>query len=161
VKSNLESRIESMNMVEKIFEVVIPLEDVIDLKGGKRQLISKKLFPGYLMVRMYLDDESSSVVRDTPGVKGFVGTRPNPLSRQEVEGILAVKGLETLEGSNKTRSRLSYELGESVRIKEDPFAEFIGTVAEVNEDQLRLKLPVDIFGRETPVELDFGQVMKL
>jgi transcriptional antiterminator NusG len=161
VKSNLESRIASMKMMEKIFEVVIPLEDVIDLKGGRRQVISKKVFPGYVMVRMYLDEESSSVVRKTPGVTGFVGSRPTPLSREEVEGILQVNARATMKGSEKTRRRLSYELGESVRVKENPFAEFTGTVAEVNEDQLRLKVLVNIFGRETPVEFDFGRVTKL
>jgi transcription termination/antitermination protein NusG len=150
-----------MNMVEKIFEVVIPLEDVIDLKGGKRHVISKKVLPGYVMVRMCLDDESSSVVRNTPGVTGFVGAHPTPLSREEVEGILQVNARETVKGIDKARRRLSYELGESVRVKEDPFAEFTGTVAEVNEDQLRLKVLVNIFGRETPVEFDFGQVTKL
>ena len=164
VKSNLESRIASMNMEERIFEVVIPMEDVIEIKNGKKQVVSKKVFPGYLMVRLELDDDSWYVVRNTPGVTGFVGlgARPTPLSRKEVEGILQVK-VEDGEspGPRKSRPRLEYELGESVRVREGPFADFSGTIAEINEDQLKLKVLVNIFGRETPVELEFAQVAKL
>jgi transcription termination/antitermination protein NusG len=164
VKSNLESRIASMNMEERIFEVVIPMEDVIEIKNGKKQVVSKKVFPGYLMVRLELDDDSWYVVRNTPGVTGFVGlgARPTPLSRKEVEGILQVKVEDgDSPGPRKSRPRLEYELGESVRVKEGPFADFSGTIAEINEDQLKLKVLVNIFGRETPVELDFAQVAKL
>jgi transcriptional antiterminator NusG len=164
VKSNLESRIASMNMEERIFEVVIPMEDVIEFKNGKKQVVSKKVFPGYLLVRLELDDDSWYVVRNTPGVTGFVGlgARPTPLSRREVENILQVKA-EDGEGAaaKKSRPRLEYELGESVRVREGPFADFSGTIAEINEDQLKLKVLVNIFGRETPVELDFAQVAKL
>ncbi|MDQ1357071.1 MAG: transcription termination/antitermination protein NusG [Acidimicrobiaceae bacterium] len=162
VKSNLESRIASMNMEERIFEVVIPLEDVIEFKNGKKQVVSKKIFPGYLLVRMDLDDDSWYVVRNTPGVTGFVGlgARPTPLSRKEVEGILQVK-VDGQEPTKKGRPRLEYEVGESVRVKEGPFADFTGTIAEINEDQLKLKVLVNIFGRETPVELEFAQVAKL
>jgi transcription termination/antitermination protein NusG len=162
VKSNLESRIASMNMEERIFEVVIPMEDVIEFKNGKKQVVSKKVFPGYLMVRIDLDDDSWYVVRNTPGVTGFVGlgARPTPLSRKEVESILQVKAEGTV-APTKTRPRLQYEVGESVRVKEGPFADFSGTIAEINEDQLKLKVLVNIFGRETPVELDFAQVAKL
>jgi transcriptional antiterminator NusG len=162
VKSNLESRIASMNMEERIFEVVIPVEDVIEFKNGKKVVVSKKVFPGYLMVRMDLDDDSWYVVRNTPGVTGFVGlgARPTPLSRKEVESILQVK-VEGVETQKKSRPRLEYETGESVRVKEGPFADFTGTIAEINEDQLKLKVLVNIFGRETPVELDFAQVAKL
>jgi transcriptional antiterminator NusG len=162
VKSNLESRISSMNMEDRIFEVVIPLEDVVELKSGKRQVVSRKVFPGYLMVRMDLDDDSWYVVRNTPGVTGFVGlgARPTPLSRREVENILAVK-VEGAGAPKKTRPRLEYEVGESVRVREGPFADFSGTIAEINEDQLRLKVLVNIFGRETPVEFEFAQVAKL
>jgi transcriptional antiterminator NusG len=162
VKSNLESRIASMNMEERIFEVVIPVEDVIEFKNGKKQVVSKKVFPGYLMVRMDLDDDSWYVVRNTPGVTGFVGlgARPTPLSRKEVEGILQVK-VDGQETTKKGRPRLEYEVGESVRVKEGPFADFTGTIAEINEDQLKLKVLVNIFGRETPVELEFAQVAKL
>jgi transcriptional antiterminator NusG len=162
VKSNLESRISSMNMEDRIFEVVIPLEDVVELKNGKRQVVSRKVFPGYLMVRMGLDDDSWYVVRNTPGVTGFVGlgARPTPLSRREVENILAVK-VEGAGPAKKTRPRLEYEVGESVRVREGPFADFSGTIAEINEDQLKLKVLVNIFGRETPVEFEFAQVAKL
>jgi transcription termination/antitermination protein NusG len=166
VKSNLESRIASMNMEERIFEVVIPMEDVIEFKNGKKQVVSKKVFPGYLLVRMDLDDDSWYVVRNTPGVTGFVGlgARPTPLSRKEVEGILQVAAAAEAEGaaSRKSRPRYTeYEIGESVRVREGPFADFSGTIAEINEDQLKLKVLVNIFGRETPVELDFAQVAKL
>jgi transcriptional antiterminator NusG len=163
VKSNLESRIASMNMEERIFEVVIPVEDVIEFKNGKKQVVSKKVFPGYLLVRMDLDDDSWYVVRNTPGVTGFVGlgARPTPLSRREVESILQVKAAGDTETTKKTRPRLEYEVGESVRVKEGPFADFTGTIAEINEDQLKLKVLVNIFGRETPVELEFAQVAKL
>jgi transcriptional antiterminator NusG len=162
VKSNLESRISSMNMEARIYEVVIPLEDVVELKNGKRQVVSRKVFPGYLMVRMALDDDSWYVVRNTPGVTGFVGlgARPTPLSRREVENILAVK-VEGAGPAKKTRPRLEYEVGESVRVREGPFADFSGTIAEINEDQLKLKVLVNIFGRETPVEFEFAQVAKL
>jgi transcriptional antiterminator NusG len=161
VKSNLESRISSMNMESRIFEVVIPMEDVVELKGGKRQVVSRKVFPGYLMVRMDLDDDSWSVVRNTPGVTGFVGggAKPTPLSRREVEAILAPKP-ETV-AAKRTKPRLEYEVGETVRVREGPFADFSGTIAEINEDQLKLKVLVNIFGRETPVEFDFAQVAKL
>ncbi|MGH9054877.1 MAG: transcription termination/antitermination protein NusG [Acidimicrobiales bacterium] len=164
VKSNLESRIASMNMEERIFEVVIPMEDVIEFKNGKKQVVSKKVFPGYLLVRVDLDDDSWYVVRNTPGVTGFVGlgARPTPLSRKEVENILQVRVDEGDGGAvRKSRPRLEYDLGESVRVREGPFADFSGTVSEINEDQLKLKVLVNIFGRETPVELDFAQVAKL
>jgi transcription termination/antitermination protein NusG len=162
VKSNLESRISSMNMEDRIFEVVIPMEDVVELKNGKRQVVSRKVFPGYLMVRMDLDDDSWYVVRNTPGVTGFVGlgARPTPLSKREVDNILAVKP-EGAAAQKKSRPRLEYEVGESVRVREGPFADFSGTIAEINEDQLKLKVLVNIFGRETPVEFEFAQVAKL
>ncbi|MHB8294675.1 MAG: transcription termination/antitermination protein NusG [Acidimicrobiales bacterium] len=162
VKSNLESRIQSMNMEERIYEVVIPLEDVVEFKGGKKVVVQKKVFPGYLLARLELDDDSWYVVRNTPGVTGFVGSgaKPTPLSRAEVEGILQVKP-EGAEGPKKSRPRLEYEAGETVRVKEGPFADFSGEIAEINEDQLKLKVLVNIFGRETPVELEFGQVAKL
>jgi transcriptional antiterminator NusG len=163
VKSNLESRIASMNMEERIFEVVIPVEDVIEFKAGKKQVVSKKVFPGYLLVRMDLDDDSWYVVRNTPGVTGFVGLglRPTPLGRKDVEGILQVQAEEGESGAKRGRPRHEFEVGESVRVREGPFADFTGTIAEINEDQLRLRVLVNIFGRETPVELDFAQVAKL
>ena len=163
VKSNLQSRIASMNMEDRIFECVIPMEDVIEFKGGKKVVVQKKVFPGYLLVRCELDDDSWRVVRNTPGVTGFVGlgAKPTPLSRKEVESILAVQP-EGVEGAKKTRPhRPMFEVGESVRVREGPFADFSGQIAEINEDQLKLKVLVNIFGRETPVELEFSQVAKL
>jgi transcription termination/antitermination protein NusG len=163
VKSNLESRIVSMNMEDRIFEVVIPMEDVVEFKNGKKVVVQKKVFPGYLLTRCEIDDDSWSVIRNTPGVTGFVGpgTKPTPLSRREVEGILQVKVEGGTEPAKKTRPRLEYEVGETVRVKEGPFADFSGQIDEINEDQLKLKVLVNIFGRETPVELEFSQVAKL
>jgi transcriptional antiterminator NusG len=163
VKSNLESRIVSMNMEDRIFEVVIPMEDVVEFKNGKKVVVQKKVFPGYLLTRCDLDDDSWSVIRNTPGVTGFVGpgTKPTPLSRREVESILQVKVEGGTEPAKKTRPRLEYEVGETVRVKEGPFADFSGQIDEINEDQLKLKVLVNIFGRETPVELEFSQVAKL
>ncbi|MGA2520792.1 MAG: transcription termination/antitermination protein NusG [Acidimicrobiales bacterium] len=163
VKSNLESRIVSMNMEDRIFEVVIPMEDVVEFKNGKKVVVQKKVFPGYLLTRCDLDDDSWSVIRNTPGVTGFVGpgTKPTPLSRREVESILQVKVEGGVEPAKKTRPRLEYEVGETVRVKEGPFADFSGQIDEINEDQLKLKVLVNIFGRETPVELEFSQVAKL
>jgi transcriptional antiterminator NusG len=165
VKSNLESRIHSMNMEDSIFEVVIPMEDVIEFKNGKKVVVQKKVFPGYLYVRCFLDDHSWDVIRNTPGVTGFVGTagKPIPLSRRDVEAALAVPEDEAEDGqpSRKQRPKLEYEVGESVRVKTGPFADFSGQIAEINEDQLKVKVLVNIFGRETPVELEFAEVAKL
>jgi transcription termination/antitermination protein NusG len=162
VKSNLESRIISMNVEDRIFEVVIPMEDVVEFKNGKKVVVQKKVFPGYLLCRCDLDDDSWATIRNTPGVTGFVGpgTKPLPLSRREVESILQVK-VEGVETQKKTRPRLEYEEGETVRVREGPFADFSGQIAEINEDQAKLKVLVNIFGRETPVELEFSQVAKL
>jgi transcriptional antiterminator NusG len=163
VKSNLQSRIASMNMEDRIFECVIPMEDVIEFKGGKRVTVQKKVFPGYLLVRCELDDDSWRVVRNTPGVTGFVGlgAKPTPLSRKEVESILQVQSGGTEGVTRKPARRPMNEVGESVRVREGPFADFSGQIAEINEDQLKLKVLVNIFGRETPVELEFSQVAKL
>jgi transcriptional antiterminator NusG len=157
VKANLESRISSMNMEEKIFEVVIPMEDVMEIKGGKKQVVSRKVFPGYLLVRMYLDDDSWYVVRNTPGVTGFVGSgaKPTPLSEKEVSKILETKPVE------KLKPRVEWQVGESVTVTTGPFAQLPGTIAEINPDQQKVKVLVSIFGRETPVELSFDQVQKL
>lgn len=159
VKQNLEARIRSMNMEDDIFEVVIPTEDVIEWKDGKKTVAEKKVFPGYLLVRMYLNDASWHVVRNTPGVTGFVGSgaKPTPLSRQEVEQILQAKP----EYRRKAKPRVEFEVGETVRVVEGPFADFAGQIAEINPDQSRLKVLVNIFGRETPVDLHFGEVSKL
>jgi transcriptional antiterminator NusG len=162
VRQNLEARTQSMNMEERIHEVVIPMEDVVEFKGGKKVVVQKKVFPGYLLVRMSLDDDSWFVVRNTPGVTGFVGqgNKPSPLPRKDVETFLLVKD-EGDDGARKGRPRLEYEIGETVRVKEGPFADFQGQIVEINADQLKLKVLVNIFGRETPVELDFAQVGKL
>jgi transcriptional antiterminator NusG len=132
VKSNLEARIQSMNMEEKIFEVAIPMEDVVEFKGGRKVVVQKKVFPGYLLVRCVMDDNSWYVIRNTPGVTGFVGQgrhgqKPTPLSRREVETFLAAKG--DGESAVKTgKPRLEYETGESVRVREGPFADFSGQI---------------------------------
>ena len=165
VKSNLEARIQSMNMEEKIFEVAIPMEDVVEFKGGRKVVAQKKVFPGYLLVRCVMDDNSWYVIRNTPGVTGFVGQgrhgqKPTPLTRREVETFLATKG-DGETAAKPGKPRLEYEVGESVRVREGPFADFSGQIVEINADQLKLKVLVNIFGRETPVELEFGQVAKL
>ncbi|MFZ4583620.1 MAG: transcription termination/antitermination protein NusG [Acidimicrobiia bacterium] len=166
VKSNLENRIHSMNMEERIYEVVIPMEDVIEFKQGRKVVVQKKVFPGYVLVRMNLNDDSWYVVRNTPGVTGFVGNgaKPTPLSRKEVENILGAGEVEVEGGivvEKKVRPRLEFEVGEQVRVVAGPFADFNGAISEIDVDKSKLKVLVNIFGRETPVELEFGQVAKL
>ena len=166
VTANLHARIQSMNMEEKIYEVVIPMEEVDEFKNGRKQTVQKKVFPGYLLVRCIMDDESWYCIRNTPGVTGFVGQsmkgqKPTPLSRREVQTFLAAKGDGTGGLPNRKKPKLDYEVGESVRVKEGPFADFAGTIAEINPDHLKLKVLVNIFGRETLVEMDFSQVSKL
>jgi transcriptional antiterminator NusG len=162
VKQNLEARIGSMNMEERIHEVVIPMEDVVEFKNGKKVVVQKKVFPGYLLVRCELDDDSWYVIRNTPGVTGFVGqgAKPSPLPRRDVEAFLQVKD-EGDEAPKRSKPRLEYEMGETVRVKEGPFAEFNGEIIEINEDQLKVKVLLNLLGRETPVELEFAQVAKL
>ena len=159
VKTNLESRIHTMQMEEKIFRVHIPMEDVMEIKSGKKQIVQKKVFPGYLLVKMTYDNDSWYVVRNTPGVTGFVsagtGSKPTPLSKREVEKILVVKKEEV-----RPQVRLGFEEGDIVRITSGPFADFNGTINEINPDQARLKVLVNIFDRETPVELSFDEVAK-
>jgi transcription termination/antitermination protein NusG len=163
VKQNLASRVRSMNVEEQIFEVVIPMEDVIEFKGGRKVVVQKKVFPGYLLVRMALDDDSWYVVRNTPGVTGFVGNgaRPTPLSRKEVEGILGVGGKEEPGQEKKVRPRLEFDVGEQVRVTTGPFADFNGAISDIDVARSKLTVLVNIFGRETPVELELGQVAKL
>jgi transcriptional antiterminator NusG len=165
VTANLHARIQSMNMEDKIFEVVIPMEEVVEFKGGRKQIVQRKVFPGYLLVRCYMDDESWYCIRNTPGVTGFVGQsrqgqKPTPLSRKEVRTFLSAKG-EGAEQAARAKPRLEYEVGESVRVREGPFADFSGEIAEINADHMKLKVLVNIFGRETLVEMDFSQVAKL
>ena len=166
VTANLHARIQSMNMEEKIYEVVIPMEEVDEFKNGRKQTVQKKVFPGYLLVRCQMDDNSWYCIRNTPGVTGFVGQnkqgqKPTPLSRREVQTFLAAKGDGTGGLPNRKKPKLDYEVGESVRVKEGPFADFAGTIAEINADHMKLKVLVNIFGRETLVEMDFSQVSKL
>jgi transcription termination/antitermination protein NusG len=166
VTANLHARIQSMNMEDKIFEVVIPMEEVDEFKNGRKQTVQKKVFPGYLLVRCLMDDNSWYCIRNTPGVTGFVGQnkqgqKPTPLSRREVQTFLAAKGDGTGGLPNRKKPKLDYEVGESVRVKEGPFADFAGTIAEINADHMKLKVLVNIFGRETLVEMDFSQVSKL
>ena len=164
VKSNLASRVRSMAVEDRIFEVVIPMEDVIEFKNGRKVVVQKKVFPGYLLVRMGLDDDAWYVVRNTPGVTGFVGSgaKPTPLSRREVEDILGTGVKE--EGAvveKKVRPRLEYDIDEQVRVVTGPFADFNGVISEIDVDRSKLKVLVNIFGRETPVELEFADVAKL
>jgi transcriptional antiterminator NusG len=166
VTANLTARIQSMNMEEKIYEIVIPMEEVDEFKNGRKQTVQKKVFPGYLLVRCQMDDDSWYCIRNTPGVTGFVGQskqgqKPTPLSRREVQTFLAAKGDGTGGLPSRKKPKLDYEVGESVRVKEGPFADFAGTVAEINADHMKLKVLVNIFGRETLVEMDFSQVSKL
>jgi transcriptional antiterminator NusG len=163
VRSNMGNVVASRAIEDRVHEVVIPMEDVVEFKGGKKVTVQKKVFPGYLLVRCDLDDDTWGAIRNTPGVTGFVGpgTKPTPLSRREVENILQVKPEGTETTKRPSRPRLEFEVDETVRVKEGPFADFSGQIAEINEDQLKLKVLVNIFGRETPVELEFSQVAKL
>ncbi|RJQ32729.1 MAG: transcription termination/antitermination protein NusG [Actinobacteria bacterium] len=157
VKTNLEHRIQSTGMAEKIFQVIIPTEDVMEIKGGKKQVTERRVFPGYVLVQMDLGDDSWYVVRNTPGVTGFVGSNAKPvaLSDTEVENIIARTTYE------KPKPKTEFEEGQSVRVIAGPLADFTGTISEINIDQSKLKVTVSIFGRETPVELSFDQVAKL
>ena len=163
VKQNLASRVRSMNVEERIFDVIIPMEDVIEFKGGRKVVVQKKLFPGYLYVRMDLDDDSWYVVRNTPGVTGFVGNgaRPTPLSRREVEDVLGSGGKEEERPEKKARPRLEFDVAEQVRVTTGPFADFNGVISDIDVARSKLTVLVNIFGRETPVELELGQVAKL
>ncbi len=163
VKSNLERRIASMNMKDKIFQVLIPTEKEKEIKGGKRREIDRKIFPGYVLVEVKVDEKGELendawyVVRNTPGVTGFVGSgaRPIPLEDKEVRSLLRQLRDET------PKFRITYQKGSPVRITSGPFQEFTGTVDEIMMEKEKVRVLVSIFGRETPVELDFGQVEKL
>ena len=163
VSQNLAARTASMNLEERILEVVIPMEDVVEFRNGKKVNVSKKMFPGYLLVRCHLDATSWSAIRDTPGIVNFVGAggKPSPLSRREVENFLQAPDEAAPEQAKKSRARLGFDVGETVRVKEGPFADFSGAIIEINEDQLKVKVLVNIFGRETPVELEFSQIAQL
>ena len=170
VKSNLASRVRSMAVEDRIFEGVIPMEDVIEFKNGRKVVVQKKVFPGYLLVRMDLDDHAWYVVRNTPGVTGFVGatSKPSPLTIDEVLKFLlpqvepkAAEGKKTASGPAKSTIEVDFEIGESVTVMDGPFATLPATISEVNADGQKLKVLVSIFGRETPVELSFSQVSKI
>ena len=163
VKANLESRTQSLNMEDYIFQIEVPVHQVIEIKGGKRQQVSEKVLPGYILVRMDLTDESWAVVRNTPGVTGFVGlsSRPSPLSLGEVASLLAPEPEETAAKAEVTRAAVEFAVGESVTVMDGPFATLPATVNEINSDTQKLKVLVSIFGRETPVELSFDQVSKI
>ncbi len=162
VKQNLEARIGTFDMEEQILEVAIPMEDVIEFKGGRKVVAKKKVFPGYLLIRCRPSDEAHHMIRSTPGVTGYAGPggKPSPLRRKEVEVFLAEPD-DGPEMPRRTKPSMIFEIDEGVRIKEGPFSDFQGQVIEINEEQLKVKVLVNIFGRETPVELDFVQVAKI
>jgi transcription termination/antitermination protein NusG len=157
VKHNLEQRIESMGMANQIFQVVVPTEEEIEVKEGKRRTIERRVFPGYILVQMLMNDDSWYVVRNTPGVTGFVGmgNKPTPLRQEEVQGI--IKRME----AEAPKVKVTFKPGQKVRIVDGPFNDFMGTVDEINMDKAKVRVMVSFFGRETPVELDFLQVEKM
>jgi len=161
VKTNLETRINSLDMEDYIFQIEVPTEEVTEVKNGKRQTVQRKVYPGYILVRMDLNDESWSAVRNTPGVTGFVGatSRPSPLLLNEVVKILAPAVEKKTE--RPVVRMVDFEVGESVTVMDGPFATLPATINEINPEQQKLKVLVSIFGRETPVELSFNQVSKI
>lgn len=156
VKANLEKRVSSMNMGDKIFRIVVPMEDEFQIKEGKKKITKRKIYPGYVLVEMVLTDASWYVVRNTPGVTGFVGSGAKPIALLPGE----VRQMLREPGTVDTRPRISLEVGESVRVTGGPFQNFIGSVEEVQSDKGKVKVLVSMFGRETPVELDFAQIEK-
>lgn len=158
IKVDLAKRVESMNMQDKIFHVIIPEEQEVEFKGGKKKITTKRVFPGYVIVNMIMDDESWYVVHHTPGVTGFVGsgTKPIPLQEEEITKILRRMGLV----EQKPRI-IDIEVGENVRVKNGPFENFEGTVKELLPDRGKVRVSISMFGRETPVELDYEQIDKL
>jgi transcriptional antiterminator NusG len=159
VKSHLEARINSMDMRNKIFRVIVPMEEEVEIKQGQRRTVQRKVFPGYVLVEMVMSDEAWYVVRNTPGVTSFVGsgTRPIPLHENEMKTILKQVTKET----EKPKAKISFAKGTSVRVIDGPFTEFIGTVSDINMDRNKVTVLVSFFGRETPVVLDFLQVEKI
>lgn len=157
VKANLEKRVESMNMEENIFRVVVPMENEVQIKGGKRKITPRKVYPGYVLVEMNLTDTSWYVVRNTPGVTGFVGTgsKPVPLQPGEAEKILEQMGYM------ENRIKVNFSEGESVRITDGPFEDFVGVIQEISPEKGKLRVSVSMFGRETIVEQEFSQVEKI
>ncbi|MEX1004358.1 MAG: transcription termination/antitermination protein NusG [Acidimicrobiia bacterium] len=159
VKLNLETRTKSMHMEDRIFDVEIPMEDVVEIKNGKKVTVKKKVFPGYILVRMRLDDDSWYTVRNTPGVTGFVGgsNTPTPLSRREVERFL---GVEKEEEKPKPRFKPAFDINDMVRVVTGPFADFNGRIEDIDLDQSKVTVLVNIFGRDTPVELGFEDIQR-
>jgi len=161
VKGNLVNRIQSLNMEDFIFQIEVPEEEVRELKNGAIKVVKRNVFPGYVLVRMELSDESWSCVRNTPGVTGFVGNahHPSPLTLAEVENILAPRPLR--KGGKIEMKDIDYAIGESITVMDGPFATLPATISEIMPEQAKLKVLVSIFGRETPVELSFHQVQKI
>lgn len=157
VKTNLEKRLESMGMADKIFRVVVPTEEEVQVRDGRRKTVTRKVYPGYVMVEMLMTDDSWYVVRNTPGVTGFVGTgaKPVPLTEGEVNRLLGRMGEIPMV------YEINVDVGENVRVKSGPFADFVGAVEEISLDQGKIWVLVSMFGRETPLELDFSQVEKI
>lgn len=159
VRQNLEHRVASMDVEDRVYRVIVPTENEVEIRGGQKKTISRKVFPGYILVNMLMDQETWRVVRDTPGVTGFVSAgdppRPVPLGEDEVSGIL-----QQME-EQEPRVRIGFTKGQSIRITDGPFQDFIGVVDEINMERGKVKALVSFFGRETPVELDFLQVERL
>ncbi|WP_181351067.1 transcription termination/antitermination protein NusG [Thalassobacillus sp. CUG 92003] len=161
VRANLEKRVESMGMEDKIFRVLVPEDEETEIKNGKRKIAKKKVFPGYVLAEMVMTDDSWYVVRNTPGVTGFVGStgsgsKPIPLLPEEVDTILKRMGMK-----EEAPVEVDFDLKESVQVNEGPFANFTGTIEHIDTDKQKVKVHVNMFGRETPVELDFSQIKKL
>ncbi len=156
VKTNLERRVESYRMQEQIFDILVPMEEELEIKDGKRKLQKRKVFPGYVLVNMIMTDNSWYVVRNTPGVTGFVGSgqKPIPLTTAEVDAIMRQMGLVE-------RPRIRVAIGDAVKVKDGPFSGFVGVVEEIAPERGKVKVLVSMFGRETPVELDFHQVEEM
>lgn len=154
VSANLERKVHSLGMENEIFRIVIPMENEVEIKDGKKRSVQRKVFPGYVLVEMIVNDRSWYAVRNTPGVTGFVGSgsKPIPLTDEEVRQIMRAMGVE------ESRPKIDFQLHQLVRLKTGPFADCLGKVSEINEERGKLKVLVDMFGRETPVEIDFTQV---
>ncbi|GAA0434213.1 transcription termination/antitermination protein NusG [Lentibacillus halophilus] len=160
VQTNLQKRVETMNMEDKIFRVLVPEEEETEVKNGKKKVVKKKFFPGYVLAEMVMTDDSWYVVRNTPGVTGFVGssgqgTKPTPLLPHEVDNVLKQMGVKEKE------PQVNFEVEENVNITDGPFTDFTGTIKHIETDKQKVKVHVNMFGRETPVELDFTQIEKL
>jgi transcriptional antiterminator NusG len=159
VQRTLQDRIRRAGMQDKFGQILVPVEEVVEMRSGQKNISERKFFPGYVLVEMEMTDDTWHLVKNTPKVTGFVGgtaTKPTPISEKEVQNILH----QIQEGVEKPRPKVLFEVGESVRVKDGPFADFHGNVEDVNYDKNKLRVSVTIFGRSTPVELEFGQVEK-